>query len=642
MTIALALLVVIAHTMSFLVAWRIGLLTGLTRFQAIVAGYAIALIAPSLITLWLLMAPIGFDRAVVIASAVIIGPAIFVLVSGRIPRPYPRRRVTRSTMYAALPPAIVIATVIGLTLIAALSKPVEEIDGLLYHGPAAANFIQHGSLFGWDAPAPYVFYPALLPLQGAGVVEIIGSVDLLDAVQVPYLLLLGAVVWVWAGRGRPTALAGMLAAAVICTPAVYANARALYVDVGYAAVLLTGLWLLWLWLGSARRTHLVAGCLLLGGAASIKPAGLTVCAAAAAAVVVFSLWRHRRHGIADVAVIIAGFAAGAVPFYLRNLIEFRNPVYPVSADIAGIHMEGLIDLDAFQSSPPPEPLTGMPGLVALMRNLTVGATRFYEPIFYDARVGAFGPVVLLLAVALLAAIAFVVGRRLWRDRSYLIAVGLPLAAAVVIALLQPQPWYPRYVIATFALVVICIGVTLETSRLPARPAIAASLCGLLIIGGLVWMTERRLFQNLWALNAIAEVSPAYNHGVSGTTQAYQDSYSWVRGAACGTKVVVAAGTFQSGLLNSYGLGLWGDRLCNDVTLVRDRRGAGDQGLEGDRRGLVRALREADFAVVFEQDRALVEQAARRNGLVATVVSDTIDYYGADQVVYSLRPSPRGR
>ncbi|MEQ9093448.1 MAG: hypothetical protein RLN63_05025, partial [Miltoncostaeaceae bacterium] len=70
-------------------------------------------------------------------------------------------------------------------------------------------------------------------------------------------------------------------------------------------------------------------------------------------------------------------------------------------------------------------------------------------------------------------------------------------------------------------------------------------------------------------------------------------------------------------------------------MVRDRRGMGEDGLEGDRRRLIRRVPRADFVVAFEVDRPLVEEAAALAGLRAEVASDTIPFYGADQVVYRI-------
>ena len=623
--------------MSGLAVWRLMLAARAARFEALVAAVATALLAPALASAWTLLLPWRFSASAALGGLLVVVAAIIVLRSPRA-QPTQRPRFRLADAAVALPATLLIGGAGLISLYAAWIKPVWEIDALLYHGPSVANLIQHGSLFDWDSPSQWIFYPNLAAIMSAAVAVTARSLALLDATQAPFLVLLGLVGWAWAGRGHPRGLVGVVAAIAVLTPAAFVQGRAMYVDVIYAATLLTGLWLIGLWLSRNQRVFLVLGMAAVGAAPALKPSGITIAMAIAALVVVAAAIRRRRGNGVTLAWGLVAAAIASAPFYLRNAIEFRNPLYPVSLEVFGYRFSGPVDAALFLDSAAPPELVALPGPIGFFRNLGYGITNMPTPLIYDTRVGAFGPITAILGVLLGAGIVavLVAGRESLGSR--LRPFIWPTAAFVLVLALQLQAWNPRYTLTAYALLVVIAGLGLSNIKMPRAMEVMVSIGLAMVLVGTTAMAEGKTMQSIRSSRATQDAEPRFNRGVTGTNPAYQDQYAWLAGAPCGTRVVVASLEMQSGLLNAYNFPMWGDGLCNDVVVVRDlRRGGGDY-MHGDRRRLERAIPRADYVVVFEADRELVHEVAKRKGLAATVVSDPPEYYGADQVVFRISPA----
>lgn len=631
----------VASVLSGSAIWRLMLAAQATRFEALVAGLAGALLLTPLVAAWCLLLPGRFLGSFLLACAITALISLLVSKSGWA-RSRPRPPIHVGSLWPALPAAIAIGGAGLVSAYAAWIKPVWEIDALLYHGPSVANLIQHGSLFGWDSPSPWIFYPNLAAVMSAATAVGAQSLNLLDATQAPFLVLLGLVAWAWGGRGRPHGLAGAVAAIAILTPAAFVQGRAMYVDVIYAAALLTGLWLVGLWLSRNRPAYLVLGMGALGAAPALKPSGLTIAAAIfVLAVIVGVVWR-RRTSTWPLLGSLASLLFAAAPFYLRNAIEFRNPLYPVSVEVFDHRFPGPADVGLFLESAAPEQLVSLPGPVGFFRNLAYGVTNLPSPIVYDSRVGAFGPITAILACVLVIGAIALLPRVLAEGWRCLLPFVWPVAALALVLGLQLQAWNPRYTLAAYALIVVIAALSVSRLHLPRRIEAMAAIGLVLVLFGTTAMAESKTMQSIRDSRAAQDRHPLFNKGVTGTNPAYGDEYAWLSGAPCGTRVVAASLEMQAGLLNAYNLPMWGDALCNEVRVVRDtRRGGGDY-MRGDRQNLADAIPQADFVVAFEADRDLVVDTARKHGLRAVLVANPPDYYGADQVVFRITRAPQSR
>lgn len=642
-SIAMGLLWAAAAVVAGTATWHLMARARATTFESVVAAIAVALVTPPLAAAWFLLLPLRFSVGFSLGCVALAIPAGWVLTHGRLAAPRRWRLPARRSVARALAPGVVIVGAGAISAYAAWIKPVWEIDALLYHGPAVANLVQHGSLFGWDSPSPWIFYPNLAAIVSGAVAVTGRTVALLDGTQAPFLSLIGLVTWAWAGQGRARPLVGAVAAIAVLTPAAFVQGRAMYVDVIYAAVLLTGLWLVGLWITRRSRTFLVIGMVFVGAAPAVKPSGITIAAAILVLVIAVLLVRRRYGALLTGGVATAALAAAAVPFYLRNAIEFRNPLYPVSSEVLGHRFPGPVDVTLFTASAAPPELAALPGPLGFFRNLVYGVTSFPNPLIYDSRIGAFGPIAAILAAILsigLIAILVATARNGYRTLRRFI---WPFTAGALVLVLQLQAWNPRYTLAVFAIIVVLAGMAISLVPLPTPTQVMLSIGTLLVLLGPTAMAENATMQSIASTRATQTSSqfPSFNGGVTGTNPAYQGWYQWLAGAPCGTRVVVASLPMQAGLLNAYNLPMWGDGLCNEVIVARDiRRGGGDY-MQGDRRNLERLVPTADYVVAFEADRGFLEIVAARNGLKARVVADPPDYFGADQVVYEIE-RPGGR
>jgi hypothetical protein len=612
-----------------------------STFEAMVAAIAVALVVPPLAAAWFLLLPLRFSVSFTLGCLVVAAPAAWVLTRGPLSTPRRWHLPSKRALAGAAAPALVIVGAGAVSAYAAWIKPVWEIDALLYHGPAVANLVEHGSLFGWDSPSPWIFYPNLAAILSAAVAVTGRTVALLDATQAPFLVLLGLVIWAWAAQGRARPLIGAVSAIAVLTPAAFVQGRAMYVDVIYAAVLLTGLWLVGMWLTRRSRTFLVLGMVFIGAAPAVKPSGVTIAGAILLVALGVLVIRRRRGALLAGGLSIGAFIAAAAPFYLRNAIEFSNPLYPVSSEIFGHRLPGPVDVTVMTANAAPLELANLPGPLGFFRNLVYGVTSLPNPLIYDSRIGAFGPITAILAAILGVGIVAVLATARRRDFHRLKRFAWPILAGALVLLLQLQAWNPRYTLAVFAIIVVIAGMAVDLVSLPKSTDVMLSVATCLVLLGPTAMAENATMQSIASSRGAQEGSQlsSFNGGVTGTNPAYQDWYRWLSGAPCGTRVVVASLPMQAGLLNAYNLPMWGDGLCNEVIVARDvRRGGGDY-MGGDRRNLEALIPSADYVVAFEADRGLVADVARRNGLRARVVSDPPDYFGADQVVFRIERSP---
>jgi hypothetical protein len=608
---------------------------GATRMEAAVAAYAAALLGPTLCTVWFWMLPLGR----------VAGPVLGALTSGAVSTVALRRwgwswcdlAVRRRTALFGAPVLLVTAWLLGTSVLAALDKPVDEWDSLMYHGPAAANALAHGSLFGWHSPVGWVYYPDLAAIQGAVTAVVVGSTDLLDAVQVPFAGLLVLVMWAWASDGRTRILPGSLAVGVIALPVVFPQLRAMSIDVVFASTGLFGLWCLALWWKRGRAAgYLAAGAAGLGAMAASKPSGLGLLVIALGLLGLWLVVRRPAGAVRTAAVAAAAVWVGAAPFYLRNLIEFGNPLYPISVGAGPITLPGLVGVDAFRVDNPA--FADTPGPLQFFQSLWMSMTDPPNGITHDVRAGGFGRPVVVFALAALLALLFVA---IAPVRRRLVAGVLPiLVPAVAFLLVQPQSWYPRYSILPFALLVVAAALVLGRALRPLAVVLPLSV-GLLIAWPLVAAdSDRRMWHGRDNLARLAAESPAWNTGVDGYASAYHDAYRFLDGAPCGTRITVVANHEHNGLYSQFNLPLWGEGLCNDVRVIRLEPGR-DLTAAAVQAELRRALETADYVVVPQEADALVARLAPSRNRTVARVGVSKDFFGFTEHAFRLGSATPG-
>lgn len=358
------------------------------------------------------------------------------------------------------------------SLFMGLKVPPFGWDALSYHIPPAVWWLQEGRIY--PVPSEFTFgyaYPQGMSLLILWQLAFTATDHLVNWLQLPFAIMGCVAAYALAreaGVGRSWALWASLFWGL--APLVVEQTLVPYTDVAIAALTLTALYfVLRFW----RRSRNGAGHLWLAGCAVALMLGIKANAfltlGLVALLALAPLRRNRRRYIKE---LVWRALALAVPslllasyWYIRNLVLYHNPIYPVAVKVLGI------------------PIFPGPRTVASLITVTPGQTPWEtllkglrEAIVtysYDSPTGGFGAVFTCLGLAALAG-ALIHGfqRRRWR----LAAV---LSVGLLLFLMQPVK-YPRYVLYLPALAGLAFGYCLQhlfgrTGRRLLQGAAAAML-----------------------------------------------------------------------------------------------------------------------------------------------------------------------
>lgn len=339
------------------------------------------------------------------------------------------------------------------SLVVGLNVPPFGWDALSYHMPPAVWWLQEGRIY--PVPSEFTFgqaYPQGMSLLILWQLAFLATDHLVNLLQLPFAIMGGAAAYALTrevGVGRRWALWSSLFWGL--TPLVVEQTLVPYTDVAVAALTLTALYfVLRFWRHSQSGTgHLwAAGCavgLLLGiKANTFLVLGLAALLALAPlqrsrGKYVRSLW-GRALALAVPSLLLAGY------WYVRNLVRYRNPIYPVAVKLLG-----------FTLFPGPRTVASLVTVTpdqTPWQTLMKGLREEIVTYSYDSPNGGFGSVFTCLGLAAVAA-ALVHGiqRKRWR----LVTV---LSFGILLFLLQPVK-YPRYVLHLPALAGLSFGYCLH-------------------------------------------------------------------------------------------------------------------------------------------------------------------------------------
>jgi hypothetical protein len=233
-------------------------------------------------------------------------------------------------------------------LLATLCPPTgSDWDGLTYHLAAPKNFIRHGRIFyiAFDHHSNFPFtvemlYTIGLILRG-WTIEATGGAVAAKLFHALFALLCALTIYAF-GRRHLSRTAGLVGAAVFLSiPIVASEAVTAYADIGLAAYALLAFYAFWngsmgIWkygsVGEVSRTpilphsHTLLAAVFAGLSMSTKYSGLLVFGWLG----LLMLAHVVRHRIALKPLITFALIAALIasPWYVKNVVYTRNPVYP--------------------------------------------------------------------------------------------------------------------------------------------------------------------------------------------------------------------------------------------------------------------------------------------------------------------------
>lgn len=512
---------------------------------------------------------------------------VFVIASIRTVRRHIARTPSAFLAWAiaAAPAAAIVLPVLGIQTLAVVLMPELSIDGQLYHGPILAQLLEHGTLWGWDAPNQYMFYTDLTMIGGVNLAAFTGRTVFDNGLQMPHLLILLLAVNVLLRRRFARAWVRVaFAAMIVSAPVIWLQPRILYVDVAYAAAVAT----LMVMIVTAKRVR-VSEIVIAGvGAAAIlatKPAGILTSGLLIIVWIVVASIRRRSGGLSWWRAVWPPLIGAAIPmmcglaFYVRNLVAFGNPVYPVKFRIGPIELNGVIDFAVFASGDRGSGLVDVGRVPLYAGSLLEGIMHGVTKPDYDPRAGGFG----YMPLAVICVAGIVLGLHLlalllkrqrisWSSWPWKMQVGA-LALVIAVLVIQPSSFDTRYVIGPT--VVLMAGVLLSSPAAVRAVDIVGGILALVLAMAQVVWTETNAYPGLTIAKQLRTLSAQSQPPTPGNPWGRGAAVSWLPPDRCVNIAlethggVKEWGNAEQTALSAMPYALYGEHLCNTVAPVED-------------------------------------------------------------------------
>jgi hypothetical protein len=510
----------------------------------------------------------------------------------------------------------IFASIVALHLLVAAMESELSIDGQLYHGPTLANIVQSGSLWGWSAPNQYLYYTDLTMAGGVNLATFTGPTQFDNAIQIPHLLLLIFIInWALSHRFTSSFLRVSLAALIASAPVIWLQPRILYVDLAYGVAVAASIFFV-VFVREFRRFDVVVAGILVGAVFATKPAGILtgLILLSVLALVVFLRRRAMSRWRSTFVVMVVGIGLPllmAMSFYIRNMIQFGNPVYPIQAKFGPILLPGILDLSVFTSGERGNGLIDPGRLISYAGSIGSGMLHGVTKLDYDPRVGGFGLVPLFVLALTLALIGVQIvlrmrARTASRGTSWLQhgkAQCAIVALAGIILLVQPSTFDARYVVGP---TVVLLTAALLTSAI-ALPTVLQLLAGgialSIALGQVVW-TERTMYPGIKVAIDLIQGPAIWQPNTPGNPRGHGLQVAWlpdnpercVSIALQTSGGLTPVGMAERSFLATLSYGLYGAEFCNRVLpITLNRDGSGDPAQD------TAAVIGADYLVLYAGD-----------------------------------------
>ncbi|CAN5779794.1 hypothetical protein BH23CHL7_BH23CHL7_06690 [soil metagenome] len=310
-------------------------------------------LASDVVELRLLRAPLG---TFVIAATSIAAIAFAIRRGWRPRRGVPLGRLRIHPVAAVLGVIAVFALVLSAAV--GMSRPPNSYDALAYHAPLSLMIWNEGALGAVTASMPgnwSLAHPGTAEIW-FGLLRLAGGEMLANLAQLAFHVIGFAAVTLFARRLGADASSSYLAGvAFLLVPMVLVQAGRQLNDVAGAALVVAAAAVAWLPAFGRARARLAFGGLCLGLAVATKLAVLPAVLAVGLVMVLYSLPTGAVAGVAladrlkrqlaarlQLAWAAAAFLLPTAPWWLRNMAQFGNPVYPASVPgLPGVSQQSL-------------------------------------------------------------------------------------------------------------------------------------------------------------------------------------------------------------------------------------------------------------------------------------------------------------
>jgi hypothetical protein len=282
-------------------------------------------------------------------------------------------------------------------------------------------------------------------------------------------------------------------------------------------------------------------------------------------------------------------------FYLRNAVQFGNPIFPVQLQLAGIELPAIVRFDTFvEDYGGPEPVGHF---LSFFQGLTAGAFSGPEKTDYDPRSGGFGLTVwLVILFVVLALVSWRNVQNLTIRRNLCLTSSALILTALILIVFQPRPDDTRYVISPFILLLMAGAIWSQYWNIPYRKWSAAAMVSVLSMN--IISTETRFVGGLGSVALGLTFSQQYQASTPGNPRGVGLDYTWMpQGSAQRIFVESEGGLGSSGMIESSKImqqsyALYGHCLCNEITFSDGR--LSEKAVDG----LVSAASSFDFILLL--------------------------------------------
>lgn len=486
---------------------------------------------------------------------------------------------------AAAPAAAIVLAMLGIQTLAVVLTPELSIDGQLYHGPILAQLLEHGTLWGWDAPNQYMFYTDLTMVGGVNLAAFTGRTIFDNGLQIPHLFILLLAVNVLLRRRFARAWVRLaFAAMIVSAPVIWLQPRILYVDVAYAAAVATVMVMI-VATKRVRFSEMVVAGVGVAAILATKPAGILTSGLLVVVWILVASIRRIIGGISWRRALWPALIGAAAPmlcglaFYARNLIAFGNPVYPVKFRIGPVELNGVIDFAVFASGDRGSGFVDVGRVPLYAGSLLEGVMHGVTKPDYDPRAGGFGymPLAVLGVACVVLALQLVVWllrrqRISWSSWPWRMQVGvLTLVLAVIV--IQPSSFDTRYVIGPT--VVMMAGVLLSSPVGVRAVDIVGGILALVLASAQVVWTETNTYPGLTVAKQLRTLSMQSQPPTPGNPWGRGAAVSWLPADRCVNIAlethggVKEWGNAEQTALSAMPYALYGEHLCNSVAPVEE-------------------------------------------------------------------------